>query len=201
MIYLIDDKKQRQELLGWNKPRFSKYESILKTVYSYKQMIEENLNTVDNIYSDHSIILFHESFFDSAHNVHKKESIEIRNNLINRCLTKDIPLVQFSGSNNLRIKEEKNVSLPVKILYQNLELFLNSINRNDDIERSLKILLFGDNYNVEEILQLKKEIWETKFKLSPLLNAKIKEFNTRANKSIDLTVTQDPRILKSLINE
>lgn len=114
---------------------------------------------------------------------------------------KQIPLVQFSGSNKSRRKNGNTVTLPVKIVYQNLELFANSINRNDNIDKSLKILLFGENFNLEEILQLKKEIWETKFKLSSLLNTKIKEFNTLANKSIDLRVTQDPTILKSLINE
>ena len=201
MIYLIDDKKQRQELLGWNQSKFEKYNSILKTVYSYKQIKEEDLNTVDNIYSDDSIILFHESFFDHVDNTHKKDSIEIRNQLINWCLANNIPIIQFSGSNNIRSREGKSVSLPVKILYQNLDLFINSINSNDNLDKSLNILLFGENFNIEEILQLKKEIWETKFKLSPLLSNKIKEFNTLTKKSIDLKVTEDPTILKSLLNE
>ena len=201
MIYLIDNKKQRQELLGWNQSKFEKYNSILKTVYSYKQIKEEDLNTVDNIYSDDSIILFHESFFDHVDNTHKKDSIEIRNQLINWCLANNIPIIQFSGSNNIRSREGKSVSLPVKILYQNLDLFINSINSNDNLDKSLNILLFGENFNIEEILQLKKEIWETKFKLSPLLSNKIKEFNTLTKKSIDLKVTEDPTILKSLLNE
>lgn len=201
MIYLIDDKKPRQESLGWDGVKIKKYNSIIKTVYSYTQIIEERLSTKNKIYSEDSIIFFHESFFDNVDNSHKKNSIEIRNELINWCEEKQIPLVQFSGSNKSRRKNGNTVTLPVKIVYQNLELFANSINRNDNIDKSLKILLFGENFNLEEILQLKKEIWETKFKLSSLLNTKIKEFNTLANKSIDLRVTQDPTILKSLINE
>lgn len=201
MIYLIDDKKPRQESLGWHEFKFEKYNSIIKTVYSYKQIKEENLNTVDKIYSDDSIILFHESFFDYVDNSHKKDSVEIRNELVSWCNENNIPLVQFSGSNKSRNVSRNNVSIPVKLLYQNLELFVSSIIRNDNIEKSVKILLFGENYNIEQILQLKKELWETKFRLSPLLNSKIKEINTLTNKNIDLKRTQDPIILKSLINE
>lgn len=201
MIYLIDDKKPRQESLGWNDLKFKKYNTIIKTVYTYKQIQEEELNTENKIYSEDSIIFFHESFFDHVDNSHKKNSIEIRNELVNWCIEKEIPLVQFSGSNKSRRKNGNTVTLPVKIVYQNLELFVNSVDNNDPFEKSLNILLFGENYNTEEILQLKKEIWETKFKLSPLLNTKIKEINTLTNKTIDLKVTQDPTILKSLINE
>jgi hypothetical protein len=201
MIYLIDDKKQRQELLRWNHSKFEKYNSILKTVYSYNQIKEEGLNTDDNIYSNNSVILFHESFFDNVDNFHKSDSLKTRNNLIKWGLTRNVPIIQFSGSNNSRSKNGNNVSLPVKILYQNLELFINSITSDDNLDKSLKILMFGENFNIEEILQLKKEIWETRFKLSPLLNNKIIEFNTLTNKSIDLKLSQAPTILKSLLNE
>jgi hypothetical protein len=201
MIYLIDDKKPRQIKLGWNTLKFQKYNSIIKTVYSYKQIRDENLNRKDKIYSDDSIILFHESFFDHVDNSHKKDSVEIRNELIGWCNENKIPLVQFSGSNKSRNVSGNNISIPVKIVYQNLELFINSVIRNENIENSIKILLFGENYNIEQILQLKKELWETKFRLSPLLNSKIKEINTLTSKNIDLKITQDPIILKSLINE
>lgn len=201
MIYLIDDKKLRQESFGWNDFKFKKFNSIVKTVYSYKQIKEEDLDAVDKIYSNDNIILFHESFFDYVENSHKKDSIEIRNELISWCIENKVPLIQFSGSNKSRNVRGNNVSIPVKIVYQNLELFVNSIIRNDNIEKSIKILLFGENYNFEQILQLKKEIWETKFRLSPLLNNKIKEFNVLTNKNIDLKIYQDPTTIKSLINE
>lgn len=201
MIYLIDDKKPRQELLRWDQSRFDKYQTIIKTVYSYKQMKDENLNTDEKIFSNNSIILFHESFFDNVDYSNKAESLKIRNKLIQWCETNSIPIIQFSGSINRRKKNGNEVSLPVEILYQNLEIFLNSVANNNPIERSLKYLLFGENHSIEEILQIKKEIWETKFKLSPLLNKKIKELNALTNKSIDLKTTQNPTILKSLLNE
>ncbi len=201
MIYLIDDKKSRQELLGWNDSIFEKYNSILKTVYSFEQIKTEQLNTRSDIYSKESIILFHESFFDHVNNSHKKEGIEIRNQLTEWAADKNVPLVQFSGSTNARTKDGNRVSLPVKLLYQNLELFLKSILNKDEIDKSFKILLFGEKFNMEEILQIKKEIWETKFKLSPILNSKINEFNSLTSNSIDLRVTQDPNLLKTLINE
>ena len=201
MIYLIDDKKIRQELLGFNNSKFEKYNSILNTVYSYVQIKKDELNVIGKIYSKDSIILFHESFFDNVDHSQKGDSIIVRNNLIKWCEINNVPLIQFSGSNNSRSRNGYKVSLPVEILYQNLELFINSIKNKDDIEKSLKILMFGENFNKEEILQLKKEIWETKFKMSPLLNNKINEFNRLTNKNIDLKVTQDPTILKSLFNE
>lgn len=201
MIYLIDDKKPRQELLRWDESRFEKYKPILKTVYSYKQMKDEELNTDDKIFSDQSIILFHESFFDNVDYSNKADSLKIRNKLIQWCEKNDIPMVQFSGSINTRNISDNEVSLPVEVMYQNLNVFLDSVANNDLIEKSLKLLLYGENFNIEEILHLKKEIWETKFKLSPLLNKKINEYNRLTNKNIDLTATQDPTILKSLINE
>ena len=86
MIYLIDDKKSRQEQLGWNELKFKKYNSIIKTIYSYKQIKEEDLNTDNKIYSNTSIIFFHESFFDHVEYSNKKDSVEIRNELISWCL-------------------------------------------------------------------------------------------------------------------
>jgi len=201
MIYLIDDKISRQKLLGWNKEKLEKYESIVKPVYSYKQILEENLGSIDNIFSNQSIILFHESFFEQVTDSNKNDSLKIRNELINWCVENEIPLVKFSGSINTRIQNGVNVSLSVKILYQNLEFFLNSIDKKDSIDKSLQILLFGENYNIEEILQLKKEIWETKFKFSSVLNTKIKSFNRLTNKSIEINPNTDPTVLKTLINE
>ena len=201
MIYLIDDKKSRQDLLDWNQIKFEKFNSILKAVYSFNQIEKEKLNTKGKIYTADSIILFHESFFDHIDNSQKKESDIIRNELYDWADKNNVPLILFSGSNNTRSINGKRVSLPVKLLYQNLELFVNSILNNDDIEKSLKFLLYGEKFNLEEILQLKKEIWETKFKLSPVLNNKINEFNALTSYGIDLKVTQDPTVLKSLINE
>ena len=201
MIYLIDDKISRQKMLGWNQEKLEKYELIVKPVYSYKQILEENLGSIENIFYNQSIILFHESFFEQVSDSNKNDSLKIRNKLINWCLENKIPLVKFSGSINTRIQNGVNVSLSVKVLYQNLEFFLKSIYKKDSIDKSLQILLFGENYNIEEVLQLKKEIWETKFKFSPVLNTKIKYFNTLTNKTIDFKVIQNPTVLKTLINE
>ena len=201
MIYLIDDKKSRQKLLGWNQEKLEKYKSNVKPVFSYKQILEENLSSIDNIFSDESIILFHESFFEQVTDSNKNESIQTRNKLITWCNDNKIPFIQFSGSINKRMQNGHSISLPVKILYQNLEFFLKSINKKDHIEKSLQVLLFGENYNIEKVLQLKKEIWETKFKYSPLLNAKIKSFNTLTNKTIEINPNTNPTVLKTLINE
>lgn len=199
MVYLIDDKKSRQELLGWKDSDFNEHESVLKSVCTYKQIKEENLSS--EIFSSNNIILFHESFFDNVENQDKKESKEVREKLTNWANKHGLILVKFSGAINSRSLDNNQVSLPVSILYRNLEIFLTSLKTEDKIEISLKKLLFGENYKIEEILLLKKEIWETKFKFSPLLNNKIKELNSLTNKNIDLKVSQNPIILKSVLNE
>lgn len=199
MVYLIDDKKSRQEVLGWKISDFKKYVNVLKTIYTYKQIKEENLSS--EIFSNNSIILFHESFFDSIENQDKIESQDVREKLTNWASQHNLVLVKFSGAINSRALDKNQVSLPVNILYRNLEIFLTSLNNEDKMEISLKKLLFGENYKIEEILLLKKEIWETKFKFSPLLNNKVKEINILTNKNIDIKISQNPIILKSLLNE
>ena len=199
MVYLIDDKKSRQEVLGWKISDFKKYVNVLKTIYTYKQIKEENLSS--EIFSNNSIILFHESFFDSIENQDKIESQDVREKLTNWASQHNLILVKFSGAINSRTLDKNQVSLPVNILYRNLEIFLTSLNNEDKMEISLKKLLFGENYKIEEILLLKKEIWETKFKFSPLLNNKVKEINILTNKNIDIKISQNPIILKSLLNE
>lgn len=201
MIYLIDDKKPRQELLGWNRGMIDKYENILKPIYTYKQIEDENLNSQKEIFSANSIVLFHESFFDSVTYANRKNSLEVRNKLNQWLNDKNIPLVSFSGSIRTRESSDNRASVPVEILYQNLDLFLKSYLRQDTIAKSLKFLLFGEKFNIEQILLVKKQIWETEFVASPLLDKLIEEYNQLTNGNIPPSATlNNPYLLKILVN-
>lgn len=87
MIYLIDDKRDRQAKdYNWNFDRLSKYKNELKPIYSLQQIDDENLR--ENIFSEGSIIFIHESFFENIENKHIKDSLKIREDLREKALKK-----------------------------------------------------------------------------------------------------------------
>ena len=101
MIYLIDDKKDRQQLdYNWNPDRLAKYSDYLKVIYSYEEIKSSHLR--EEIFQNGNIILFHESFFDNSSNYHQEESLNIRNKLKELAEDGKIWLVLFSGSKNSR---------------------------------------------------------------------------------------------------
>ena len=130
MIYIIDEKSKRQISYGWNIQRFEKYKNIITPIYDYSCFESEMV--VNNILSEGNVILFHESFFNgieankrdfASKFIHKLDAFG--NNGI---------VVYYSGSKSSR-KINGNVAfLPVSVLYQHLEIYLNKINDgNDDI--------------------------------------------------------------------
>lgn len=148
MIYLIDDKKQRQEGYGWNDLKFDKFKHCLRPIYNYDQIIDEDLR--EKIFSPGSIVLFHESFFDTANNKHEKDSLEIRVELEKYAKRfGDFSLAFFSGSKNSRSNENNVINLPVGVLYKNLEVFIEKYSKGMN---NLRYLLFGENPEIEEYL-------------------------------------------------
>lgn len=141
MIYLIDDKINRQTALGWNNIRFSTYSSKLVTISAYKD-IETNRA---KIFQEENQILFHESFFDYInHDI--KESNDIRTDLRRYAkVNKNFKIVFFSGSIKTRHKNRNIAYMPVHVLYTNLEWYLEQPNQND-----LESLIFGSKANIEK---------------------------------------------------
>lgn len=154
MIYLIDDKIDRQNDFGWNKNKIDFYEDILISVSSYAQI--EKREERELIFSDGNILLFHESFFDLIENKHVKDSNEIRNDL-NKFVTnnKNSKVVFFSGSYNSREPNLTGGSMPVSVLYQNLDVFLQKYKTDGSVE--LKYLFFGETPEIENELLHKLE--------------------------------------------
>ncbi|GGG88482.1 hypothetical protein GCM10011416_00930 [Polaribacter pacificus] len=151
MIYLIDDKSDRQNDFGWDKNKIDFFKDIFISITSYSQI--EKREERELIFSDGNMVLFHESFFDNVENKHKKDGNEIRNALVKNSEEKqNFKVVFFSGSYNSRELNETGGSMPVSILYQNLDFFLNNFKDNNLVD--LNYLFYGENPNIEnELLQ------------------------------------------------
>ncbi len=148
MIYIFDDKKNRQEGYRWTNEKFKEYSDIVTPVYIYSEVQEDAKRK--KIFSDGNAILFHESFFDADFNRHYKEAIEIRRELEEFAQTNpNFYLVFFSGSKGSRLLNQNIAYLPVSILYQNLEEFL--VKSKNGIF-NLKYLLYGNKPNIEQDL-------------------------------------------------
>ena len=144
MVYLIDDKKFRQELdYSWTNERFNSFSSVITCVYT----LEELHQKADDIFSENNIILYHESFIDQTYL--SNEAIEKRNKLNTWSKNKNNLVVYFSGSKNTREINDNIAYIPVSTLYSNLEIFLNKITNK---EFNLNYLLFGEKINIEKDL-------------------------------------------------
>jgi signal peptidase I len=153
MIYLIDDKKTRQENRSWKSSKLKEYESQVTAIYSHKEIEEIR----ESIFQPGNLILFHDSFFDALGNKSSNLSDNFRNKLTNYVAKNNIYLVYFSGSIGARKILGNIAYCPVSALYNNLEFYLEYLKKNE--EHDLKRLLFGETYFLEEVLILKKEIW------------------------------------------
>jgi len=155
MIYLIDDKKQRQSNFGWNSNMLNDYRVVLCPIYSKQQ-----LDTVrETIFSGNNVILFHDSFFDNPLNKHEKNPIEIRQELIKYATREKRIVVFFSGSIGSRNIEDTITHVPVEILYQNLEVFCKAY-QTDNNATLVNLIVYGKEYFIVEQLIIKKRIWD-----------------------------------------
>ena len=99
MIYLLDDKENRQKGFGWGKEKLSKYNSILKPLYNYEEIKTE---TSQQIFKQGNIVLFHASFFKDTNIAFFKDmNLKLRN----RANNKANKIVVFSGSEYITNEE------------------------------------------------------------------------------------------------
>lgn len=171
MIYLIDDKKERQEKdYNWTSEKLQKHQGTLVPIYTLQQI--EELGIGKEIFNEGNVILLHESFFDNTTNRHQKNSTEIRKNLNEHISKQNSWVVYFSGSKSSRTNSGKISHVPVSILYQNLEMFLEKL-QNGDI--NLDYILFGSNPKIENELSSKLETSNDNFDDS-LINTNTSNF-------------------------
>ena len=151
MIYLIDDNKKRQQDSGWNDAKFDEYKDFLQPIYRLSEITDALRNELFK--TENNVILFHESFFENFENKQVNDVNDIRNKLEKLShVTSNRYYVIFSGSNSERKLNENDTSasIPVHILYNNLEVF---IQKHQTIKKyDLRYLLFGINPDIEPLL-------------------------------------------------
>lgn len=151
MIYLIDDNQKRQQDSGWGDDKFEKYKEFIHPIYRLSEVTEDLRNELFK--KENNVILFHESFFENYENKQNNDVNDIRNKLEKlSSTTSNRYYVIFSGSNSERRHNENNASasIPVHILYNNLEVFIQQYQHSN--QYNLKYLLFGTNPDIEPFL-------------------------------------------------
>jgi len=151
MIYLIDDNKKRQQDSGWGEDKFEEYKEFIQPIYRLSEVNDDIRNEL--FIHQNNVILFHESFFENFENKQVNDVNDIRNKLEKLSTTSlNRYYVTFSGSNSERKLNEnfKSASIPVYILYNNLEIFIQQFQFRN--EYNLKYLLYGANPEIEPFL-------------------------------------------------
>jgi hypothetical protein len=147
MIYLIDDKKLRQNDFGWGNEKFTQYAPYIIPLYS----IEDVVQIGDDLYNEKNIILYHESFLDFT--TDSKKAIGQRMKLQSIAEAKvNLSIAFFSGSQGSRSLNGNIAYIPVSTLYQNLEILVNEYVKGTC---KLEHLLYGQNPRIEEELNTK----------------------------------------------
>lgn len=148
MVYLIDDKKTRQESdYLWSTERFGNFKNVISCIYTLQELEYAS----KEVFSNDNIILYHESFIDQT-NI-SEEAIDKRNKLYTWSENKRNIIVYFSGSKNFRKVNDNIAHIPVSTLYSNLEIFLLKISTKDI---NLDYLVYGANVNLEKELRNKQ---------------------------------------------
>lgn len=195
MIYLIDDKRIRQNDNGWSAEKVGLFKDILAPIYSAEELTDLRKEV---LFIESNVILFHESFFDNPENKHIKDADKIRKDLIQFANKHKTILVFFSGSIGTRVINENIAYLPTNILYSNLETFLNYyLNAQINID----YLVYGDNIKREETLLIKQKIWNSLYDLTavPKKNIEFKSELSKLDPNIDINKIDDLKTLKLLI--
>ena len=172
MIYLIDDKKIRQEGYGWSSVMLERYNELITPYYTYDEISDVELRK--KMFSNNNIIMIHESFFNSSANVSVTKDFEIiRKDLYAYAQSNPHALlVFFSGSIASRKRDENVAYMPVSLFYQNLEVFVNNQKKN---EKQLDYLFFGKNFDFEE--KLFKKLLEANNNIDDLTSSNSQKTN------------------------
>lgn len=150
MIYLIDDKKIRQEKdYKWDINKFEIYKDYIQPIYTLEELKEKS----KDIFKESSVILYHESFLDQT--ILNEDALEKRNKIVEFSNNKNCLIVFFSGSKNTRELSGNIANIPVSILYNNLQVFVDKYSQND---LKLEYLLFGEKFLIEEELSKKLDL-------------------------------------------
>lgn len=189
MIYLIDDKRERQQKLGWTTEVLEGFSDILTPIYDNTELQSQ----INELFKDGNAILFHESFFDNPQNKKSEQTDEIGQKLAEFSEKRSFPIVRFSGSMGSRRIDKLLATIPFGTLYKHLTIFLEFYRHAGEV--SLKKLVFGSSDQAEETLQHKSEIYRSMydkrdtdiFRLNPKINQSLRQLELLTNVKIIVT--------------
>lgn len=151
MIYLIDEKTNRQSNYGWSAQKFEYYKEIIKPINGYDNFTNIEFN--NTIVSEGNLVLFHESFFNGIEQNKKYLAEEFKGKLEAAAISQKIELVYYGGSKNSRKRVGNITYMPVSVFYEHLELFLEKYT-NEEYNKCdiIDYLIWGDNPKIEKEL-------------------------------------------------
>jgi len=147
MIYLIDEKLERQLSYGWPNSRFDAYKSNIIRVLNHKELQEISSQV---ILEDGNIVLLHDSFFKNL-KISEKDAEKFKTKIKESKRIKSY--VFFGGSYDSIYINEGNLEVKDDIFYSHLESYLQSNTKKVDI------LAYGEIFKHEEFSHLKNDIW------------------------------------------
>jgi hypothetical protein len=140
MIYIIDDKKNRQSKYSWNEEKLNTYKDEIVPIWTYEDMKSEDFRI--QMFHEENILIIHESFFKNIEHDRVKNIMEVKERLKSR----ENLVIYFSGGIYSRSKNANRIYLPISTLYQNLELFIIKKRQNDV---NIDYLIYGKNKEIE----------------------------------------------------
>lgn len=153
MIYLIDEKTERQSSYGWTNERFIEYKSKIARVKNYNELKDISSQV---ILDEGNVVLLHDSFFKNL-NISEKDEERFKNKIKESKNIKSYVL--FGGSYDSVYVKDSNLEIKDDVFYSHLETYLNSENKK------VEIFAYGENFKLEEFCHLKNEIWTYLFLL------------------------------------
>ena len=147
MIYLIDEKTNRQSSFGWNAEKFEKYKELICPIHDYYVFSDNNF--VNEILSTGNVVLMHESFFNGIDLDKKAMANDFQNKLDSFANDRKVFVAYYGGSKRSRKIDGNKAYLPVSVFYEHLEVYLENCQSG---VKDINFLLWGKNPQIEKQL-------------------------------------------------
>lgn len=147
MIYLIDEKTNRQSSFGWNAEKFEKYKELICPIHDYYVFSDNNF--VNEILSTGNVVLMHESFFNGIDLDKKAMANDFQNKLDSFANDRKVFVAYYGGSKRSRKIDGNKAYLPVSVFYEHLEVYLENCQSG---KMDINYLLWGNNPQIEKQL-------------------------------------------------
>ena len=155
MIYIIDDKPNRQELIA--PYLFTEEYTSVKRINNISELDEVK----PSLFNANNIICLHDSFFKNPINTKglNNNPSDDKRNFESDCSNNGVKLILFSGDfSGVKFSNESFLTIEVNRFYSNLRDALANLKSDNDI---LRFIAFGRNHKHEEIFFRKHQLVES----------------------------------------